>query len=487
MPLMMDGGPSKPRLDAICTMIFHFTAAVLFLTCPCRGQSQMVSPSQPIVATVGQDIMLPCHLEPAVNVTDKTVEWTRPDLNPRFVYVWRDGVELEMKKHQSYVGRTSVSITKLKHGDISLKLCKVKISDKGKYRCFIPTLSRESTVELVVGAVSSLTVSFMRTDNDLRGVVLQCESAGWYPEPEVLWLDGEGNLLSAGPTETVRGPDDLYTVSSRVTVEKRHSNSFTCRVQQRNINQTTETHIQVPDDVFNAVCSSAAPVTIGLAVVSMVILALVFVVWKWRQKQNCNNFMRKETKATTSALGNDTELQLLNEEKRETLPVMAESTTVKDVDQEKLDVKLKEVEEECKDVEGLHKFLAGHKNNLHDQMHHLGLQLHDIEMQRDEIMSGVEKIKQKWVNNDKNYSEEKRVEKHCLDKNTNLDTAKKELEKRMQETDIFLRSIFCGVTMVTERKKVLDNLREQIKKQLEETEDQSEETEIKFKSNHYGT
>ena len=77
-------------------------------------------------------------------------------------------------------------------------------------------------------------------------VVLQCESTGWYPEPEVLWLDGEGNLLSAGPTETVRGPDDLYTVSSRVTVEKRHSNSFTCRVQQNHINQIREAHIQVP-------------------------------------------------------------------------------------------------------------------------------------------------------------------------------------------------------------------------------------------------
>ncbi|XP_049922583.1 butyrophilin subfamily 3 member A2-like [Epinephelus moara] len=282
MPLMMDGGPSKPRLNAICTMIFHFTAAVLFLTCPCRGQSQMVSPSQPIVAAVGQDIMLPCHLEPAVNVTDMTVEWTRPDLNPRFVYVWRDGVELEMKKHQSYVGRTSVSITKLKHGDISLKLCKVKISDKGKYRCFIPTLSRESTVELVVGAVSSLTVSFMRTDNDLRGVVLQCESAGWYPEPEVLWLDGEGKLLSAGPTETVRGPDDLYTVSSRVTVEKRHSNSFTCRVQQRNINQTRETHIQVPEYLFMAQ-SNAAHIIICLIVCILSVVAVVFIVRKMGQ------------------------------------------------------------------------------------------------------------------------------------------------------------------------------------------------------------
>ena len=62
----------------------------------------------------------------------------------------------------------------------------------------------------------------------------------------MFWLDGEGNLLSAGPTETVRGPDDLYTVSSRVTVEKRHSNSFTCRVQQNHINQIRETLIHVP-------------------------------------------------------------------------------------------------------------------------------------------------------------------------------------------------------------------------------------------------
>ncbi len=76
-------------------------------------------------------------------------------------------------------------------------------------------------------------------------VLLQCESKGWYPQPEVLWLDGEGNVLSAGPAETVRDPDDLFSVSSRVTVEKRHNNRFTCRVQQKNINQTRETHIHV--------------------------------------------------------------------------------------------------------------------------------------------------------------------------------------------------------------------------------------------------
>ncbi|XP_037615433.1 butyrophilin subfamily 3 member A2-like [Sebastes umbrosus] len=220
------------------------SAAVKNTSVSSSGQSQMVGPSKTILAMIDDDIMLPCHLEPATDVVARTLEWARLDLNPRFVHVRRDGVELLVNQNPSYMGRTSVSTDRLKHGDISLKLSKVKVSDEGKYRCHIPALGT-SAVDLVVGALSSPVVIIAEIDKPIRRVVLQCESKGWYPEPEVLWLDGEGNLLSAGPPETVRGPDDLYTVSSRVTVEKRHSNSFTCRVQQKNINQTRETEIRI--------------------------------------------------------------------------------------------------------------------------------------------------------------------------------------------------------------------------------------------------
>lgn len=111
----------------------------------------MGGPPQSVLATIGGDIILPCHLEPSVDASGMTVEWSRPDLDPRFVYVWRDGVELESKQHPSYKGRTAVPIVNLTHGDISLKLSNVKISDEEKYRCFVPTLGTESTVELAVG------------------------------------------------------------------------------------------------------------------------------------------------------------------------------------------------------------------------------------------------------------------------------------------------------------------------------------------------
>uniref|UniRef100_A0A4W6BXH4 Ig-like domain-containing protein n=1 Tax=Lates calcarifer TaxID=8187 RepID=A0A4W6BXH4_LATCA len=229
------------QLRDFSVLVLHH-AVLLLLTHLCGGQSEMIGPPQLIVGIIGGDIILPCHLEPPADVTGLTVEWARSDLNPRFVHLRRDGVELLLDQNSLYTGRTSLSSNKLKTGDISLKLSNVKISDAGTYKCLVPKFGAESAFEVVVGAVSSPDVEISTLSN---AVVLDCKSKGWYPEPEVLWLDGEGNLLSAGPTETVRGPDDLYTVSSRVTVEKRHSNSFTCRVQQNKTNQTTETHIHI--------------------------------------------------------------------------------------------------------------------------------------------------------------------------------------------------------------------------------------------------
>uniref|UniRef100_A0A3B5BF03 Ig-like domain-containing protein n=1 Tax=Stegastes partitus TaxID=144197 RepID=A0A3B5BF03_9TELE len=252
----------------------------MFLTC----QSQVIGPSQPIVATLGDSIILPSYLKPVYDATTLTVEWARPDLDPRFVYVSRGSLELEQLKNAAYKGRTSMFTDELKHGNISLKLSKVKQADAGRYRCFIPELEKD-TVNVVIKAVGSYRV------DGKGGVVLQCESAGWYPEPELLWLDGEGKLLSAGPPETVRGPDDLYTVSSRVIVEKRHSNTFTCRVQQNNINQTRETMIHVPGSLYDVftVQSIYILTTIGLAVglvVSIVLLVLAVVLFVRRRRQN---------------------------------------------------------------------------------------------------------------------------------------------------------------------------------------------------------
>ncbi|XP_071379917.1 butyrophilin subfamily 3 member A2-like [Centroberyx affinis] len=313
-----------------------------------------------------------------------TLEWARPDLNLGFVHVRRYGQELQLSKHPSYVGRTSLFIDKLKHGDISLKLSKVKLSDEGKYRCFLPSLDRESIVELVVGAVSSPVVGITKNSSE---VVLGCESKGWYPEPEVFWLDGEGNILSAGPTETARGPDGLYTVSSRVTVEKTDTNRFTCRVQQQNINQTRETHIHVPDHFFVVAFPAAVYITIVLAVVFMCIVAVVFVVWRWRRnkiktKKNHEDETEQRREKKTRSINNDTEIELefLMEGERDRTQLMAEKKAKIDMKKKNLQKK----ENKWKHTKGLDPRRMEQKKELLNQRQQLKLLLKEAERQMDE-------------------------------------------------------------------------------------------------------
>ncbi|KAF3837423.1 hypothetical protein F7725_004887 [Dissostichus mawsoni] len=111
------------------------------------GQPQVIGSLQPIRAAPGDDIILPCHLEPPINVSGLTVEWSRPDLKPDpndrlsrvdYVHLYRDRREVTDIKISSYVGRTLLSTEGLGKGDISLKIYNVTLEDKGRFGCFIP-------------------------------------------------------------------------------------------------------------------------------------------------------------------------------------------------------------------------------------------------------------------------------------------------------------------------------------------------------------
>ena len=122
------------------------------------GQSEETGPPQLVVAMLGDDIILPCQLEPPKNAVSMTMEWGRHDLEPRFVLVWHDGQELLTDQNKAYKGRASVSINNLTLGDFSLRLSSVKISDNGKYRCYFPKLNKKYFVELIVGRYTDYTV-----------------------------------------------------------------------------------------------------------------------------------------------------------------------------------------------------------------------------------------------------------------------------------------------------------------------------------------
>ncbi|XP_053199188.1 butyrophilin subfamily 1 member A1-like [Scomber japonicus] len=420
MDCLKNGLILKSQLSYFTVLVFHHTVILLLLTNSCRGQSQEVGPPQQIVAFLGENIILPCNPQPAEDSVSKSLEWGRLDLVPRFVHVRSEGQDLLSDQNPSYTGRTSMPIEKLKHGDLSLTLSDVKVSDNGTYRCYIPSEGKTSTVQLVVGSVSSPVI--VEINLNTSRVMLQCESKRWYPEPEVIWLDGEGNLLSAGPTETVRGSDGLYTVSRKVTVEKRHSNNFTCRVQQNNINQTRETHIDISADCLVIVSSFAARVIIVSAACFICTLTFLFVFWKLHQT-------KKEEKA-------------------------------------KLDEEFQKNKEEQTDLEQI-------VNTVNEQRKELEKQRDQLKLDQDEIHKKCDEIEEKL------QSVEKRTESDSVQRFFDLKEiimeAKKSLRQRnvdsgklVESTQSLLKDAGEMINKMEDRKKAVDNCIEKIRKQQQE-------------------
>ncbi|XP_054663351.1 butyrophilin subfamily 1 member A1-like [Grus americana] len=159
------------------------------------GYFSVVGPDRPLQATVGQYIVLPCHLSPSMDAQSLDIRWIRPRFS-KTVHHYRNREDLYSEQLREYVGRTELVRDGLSRGRLDLRISALRPSDDGQYVCTVTEDASygEATVKLEVAATGSVPQLSLEAYED-GGMRVVCRSAGWYPQPEVLWKDPNGQCL----------------------------------------------------------------------------------------------------------------------------------------------------------------------------------------------------------------------------------------------------------------------------------------------------
>ncbi|XP_024074936.1 butyrophilin subfamily 1 member A1-like [Terrapene carolina triunguis] len=242
---------------------------VFFLICYVHrmesAQFTVIGPHDPVTAILGQEAVLPCHLSPRMSAANMEVRWFRSEyLSIVHLYRGKDQYDGQMPQYQ---GRTELLKAGLTDGNVSLRILNIRRSDEGQYHCFVQddTFYEETVLELRVADLGSATLISVEGHQD-GGIRMVCRSAGWYPEPEVLWKDLSGRHLPSLSETKSRGNNGLFETETAIIVTEHANQNLSCCIRNTFLNQEKESAVYIADPFFPRVNSWMVALSVILVV-----------------------------------------------------------------------------------------------------------------------------------------------------------------------------------------------------------------------------
>uniref|UniRef100_A0A7N4P0J1 Uncharacterized protein n=1 Tax=Sarcophilus harrisii TaxID=9305 RepID=A0A7N4P0J1_SARHA len=133
-----------------------FFVLLVLLPWPVSGKFTVIGPQQ-VIALVGGEAILPCHLSPQMDAQDMDVMWFYGE-SSLLVHQYKDRQDHLNHQHQEYKGRTEFLRDDISNGSVALKLHHIRPSDEGKYRCFFESSSASGEAEYQVYVEGKFTV-----------------------------------------------------------------------------------------------------------------------------------------------------------------------------------------------------------------------------------------------------------------------------------------------------------------------------------------
>ncbi|XP_039358259.1 butyrophilin subfamily 1 member A1-like [Mauremys reevesii] len=232
---------------------------------------QVIGPDHPIIATAGEEIVLPCHLSPRMSAENMEVRWFRYQFSS-VVHLYRPGKELNVLQMSEYQGRTEFLRDSIRDGNVSLRIQYIRPSDEGQYTCFFQSsyFYGEAVLELKVAGLGSNPL--MSVDGYQEGGIrVMCQSSGWYPEPEVLWRSLSGQHLPSFSESKSRGESGLFETQTSIIITENSNQNISCLIRNTHFNHEKESTIFISDPFSPRV----SPWMVALCVILVVLVGFI--------------------------------------------------------------------------------------------------------------------------------------------------------------------------------------------------------------------
>ncbi|OXB74352.1 UNVERIFIED_CONTAM: hypothetical protein H355_002417, partial [Colinus virginianus] len=213
------------------------------------GQFRVIPPNRPVLGVFGKGVVLPCQLEAKTITETLSVQWIFTGKSPNIDVTSYDGKNTlnPVKEDKIYQGRTHFFQTEINKGNLSIHLRDVMISDKGKYICsvYLENWYDEVVVDLDVAAQGDESAVFL--DGHIgQGIGLSCKSQGWFPQPEVVWLDSKGQTRKEKVvTQSTKTSLGLFDVVSSMTLEPGSDMEVSCRIVSGILDTASESRVLI--------------------------------------------------------------------------------------------------------------------------------------------------------------------------------------------------------------------------------------------------
>ncbi|CAM4557309.1 unnamed protein product [Lepidochelys kempii] len=249
---------------------------IFFITCSLHrlesARFKVVGPDQPVIATVGEEIVLPCHLSPKMSAENMEVTWFRSQLSP-FVHRYSDGKDQYGQQMSEYQRRTELFKDGLTDGNVALRIFNIRPSDEGQYSCFVQEGMdyEEAQLELKVSA-SGTAPHISVEDYQDGGIWVVCRLVGWYPQPEVLWRDASGQHLPSLSETNSKEANELFDIENSIVITENSHQNLSCVVKSTHTNRKKESTLFYISAAF---FPKANPWMVALSVILMIFACFI--------------------------------------------------------------------------------------------------------------------------------------------------------------------------------------------------------------------